>query len=404
MKRFHRPVFAFGLLIVLGFVISGCATPAPQAVETAVPEAGDTAAPEAEEATPAAQEVAPELYKIGLSFPLTGDLAVYGDSASKAALLAQEEINAAGGINGVPIEVVIEDDRCDGEGSLTSLNKMSSEGIPVVTGFFCSSAVLSVCDRYEEQGIVQYVIGSNPKIWVEDGCGPYTFGYFGNDNDQGSEQARMVLEQMGVTEVGMIYTNNDYGIGVKDAFIEAFEAGGGTVLIELGVQQDGTDFRTEVARLKDAGPAVTLFEMYGPTGVIFLKQAAELGLETQFVGDNNWASLETLALEPTGAEGIIAPTTDVNTPELEAFVASFRERWGSEPAFGSNLVYDQIRVAAMAIELGGYTGQGVRDATALVTESFVGASGPKYMPDGRNVVYDFAWVQYMNGELVPYEP
>ena len=118
---------------------------------------------------------------------------------------------------------------------------------------------------------------------------PYTFGYFGNDNDQGSEQARMVLEQMRVNEVGMVYTNNDYD-GVKDAFIEAFEAGGGTVLIELGVQQDGTDFRTEVARLKDAGPAVTLFEMYGPTGAIFRKQAAELALETQFVGDNNWAS------------------------------------------------------------------------------------------------------------------
>ena len=168
MKWFHRPACAIGFLIVLGFVdFSGyAATPAPEAVDTAVPEAVDTAVPEAE-------SVAPELYKIWLSFPLTGgDLAVYGDSASKAALLAQEQINAAGGINGVPIEVVIEDDRCDGEGSLTSLNKISSEGIPVVTGFFCSSAVLAIAIATRNRSIVQYVIGSNPKIWVEDGCGP----------------------------------------------------------------------------------------------------------------------------------------------------------------------------------------------------------------------------------------
>jgi branched-chain amino acid transport system substrate-binding protein len=399
MKRSQLASIFLCLLVMMGLVVSAC-TPA---VEEAAPVA-EEAAPVAEEAAPEPEVEELEVYEIGLSFPLTGDLASYGDSAAKAALLAQEEINDAGGINGIPIEVVIEDDRCDGEGGLTVLNKMSAGGIPVVTGFFCSSGVLSVCDRYNELNIVQYVIGSNPKIFAEDGCGPYTFGFFGNDNDQGREQARLVLEDLAVTEAGIIYVNNDYGIGVKDAFIEAFEEGGGEVIIELGVQQEGTEFRTEVARLKDAGPEVTIFEMYGSTGSVFLKQAAELGLETQFVGDNNWASIETLMMEPTGAEGIIAPTTDVGTPEYDAFVESFKERWGEEPFFGSDLVYDQIYVAAYAIEESGYTGEGIREATTIVTEDFIGASGPKAMPNGKNVIYNFSWVQFINGELVPFEP
>jgi len=376
MKKSQIASISFCLLIIMGFALSAC--------------------------SPTAKE--PDVYKIGFSFPLTGDLASYGDSASKAAILAQEEINADGGINGIPIEVVIEDDRCDGEGGLTVLNKMSASGVPVVTGFFCSSGVLSVCDRYNELEIVQYVIGSNPGIFAEDGCGPYTFGFFGNDNDQGREQARMVLEDLGETEAGVIYVNNDYGIGVKDAFIDAFTEGGGEVVIELGVQQEGTEFRTEVARLKEAGPDVTIFVMYGSTGAIFLKQAAELGLETQFVGDNNWASIETLMMEPTGAEGILAPSTEVGTPEYDAFVELFNERWGEDPFFGSDLAYDQIYVAAYAIEEGGYTGEAIREATTIVAEDYVGASGPKAMPNGKNVIYNFSWVQFIDGEVVPFNP
>jgi ABC-type branched-subunit amino acid transport system substrate-binding protein len=394
MKPFQIATNLVSLIMIL--TLAACATvPEEVVAPTAGSEEGATG-----EVTPAVESEAPDVYRIGLSFPLTGDLATYGDSGSKAAILAQEEINEAGGINGIPIEVVVEDDRCDAEGGLTVLNKLNADGVPVVTGFLCSSGVLGVCERYAELNTVQYVIGSNPQIWAENGCGDYTFGFFGNDLDQGREQARLLLEDMGVTEVGVIYTNNDYGIGVKDAFVAAFEEGGGTIVIELGVQQEGTDFRTEVARLKEAAPRVTVFEMYGPTGATFLKQAVELGVETQFVGDNNWASMDNLMLEPVGAEGMLAPTTVTD----ETFVQNFQARWGVEPAFASDLVYDQIYVAAKAIGLGGYTGPGIRDVTAEVTKDFVGASGPKYMPGGQNVVYDFSWVRFVDGELVPFEP
>ena len=209
-----------GLATMAGLLLSGCAptaatpTQAPSAQSTAAPSGGTT------------PEAAPTEYVIGMSFPLTGDLASYGDAAAKAAKMAEEEINASGGINGVPIKVDIQDDRCDGEGGLTVLNKLKAEGVPVVTGFFCSSEVLNVCARYNELQVVQYVDGSNPKIW-SGACGDYTFGTWGNDADQGKAQANFALNVLRAKEVGMVYTTNDYGRGLHDSFKAAFEAAGG---------------------------------------------------------------------------------------------------------------------------------------------------------------------------------
>jgi len=387
-------VAVLGLLTILSLVVSSCA-PSP----TATPEPTRVPATKAPP-TAAAAPAEPTVYRIGLGVPLTGDLAMYGVDHLKAAEMAVEEINAVGGVDGVPVELVVEDDLCSGEGYIRVLTKLSAQGIPIYCTGFCSSAILNACPRAQELGIVLYAHGSNPRIATT--CGDYTFQTWGNDSEQGKEQANLA-EWLGVKEAAMVYTNNDYGIGVKDAFVEAFEAKGGKILTEVPVMQDGTDFRTEIAKLKALNPKFTVFEMYGPPGAIFLKQAVELGFETQFIGDLNWAEMASLELAGEAAEGIISlrSGSPADTPEAKNFLEAFEAQHGHSPAMGSNQTYDQIMLAIRAIKLGGYTADGIRDVTMKAAEDYVGASGPKKMTEQRYAMYVFEWTKYENGKVVP---
>ena len=380
-------IVVLSLLALLSLVMSGCA-PSPAETPTSA-GAEPTAIPEEEK---------PDTYKIALGTPLTGDVAMYGPDHVTAAEMAVEEINAAGGIDGVPVELVVEDDQCAGEGYLRAMTKVNAQAIPIYASGFCSSAVLNACSKAQELGMVFYAHGSNPRIASE--CGDYTFQTWGNDRDQGIEQAKIV-EWLGAEEVAVVYTNNDYGIGVKDGFVEQFTANGGTVLVEVPVMQDGTDFRTEITKLKALEPEYTIFEMYGPPGVIFLKQSLELGFETQFIGDVNWAEMSNLELAGEAAEGMISMKSGTpDSPEGAKFQETFEAQSGHAPAFGADQTYDQIMLAARAIELGGYTAEGIRDATMQAAEDYVGPSGPKAMSSERYAMYVLNWTQYVDGEVV----
>lgn len=382
------------LLIVASLVIGGCTPTATEVPAEEVPAEETTV----EEAT---IEEAPEAYKIGVGVALTGPEAAFSTDNVKAYEMAAEEINAAGGIDGHLIELVIQDDRCEAEAVITALQRMNSLDIPLFLDGMCSTSVMGSCELSQDLGIVFYAHGTNPK--VPEVCSDLTFQTLGNDTAQGQQQAELA-NWLGAKEVAIVYVNNDYGIGIKDAFTESFVAAGGEIIIEMPVMADGTDFRTEIAKLKDVKPEFTLFEMYGTTGVIFLKQAYELGFDTQFIGDTTWSGLSNLELAGEGAEGMIAlqmgdPDSDLH----KKFIADFEASYGHTPAYTADWCYDQVKLAAQAIELGGFTAEGIRDATPKVAEDYIGPSGPKKMTENRHATYILSWVKYEGGEVASIE-
>jgi len=383
------------LLVIASLVIVGCS---PTATEPPSPIATEPPAPEATE--PPAEE-APEVYKIGVGVALTGPEAASSTDNVKAYEMAAEEINAAGGINGHPIELVIQDDQCAAEAVITALQRMNSLNIPLFLDGMCSTSVMGSCQLSQDLGIVFYAHGTNPR--VPDVCGDLTFQTLGNDTAQGQQQAELA-EWLGAKKVAIVYVNNDYGIGIKDAFIDTFKAKGGEIQIEMPVMADGTDFRTEIAKLKEAQPEYTLFEMYGTTGVIFLKQAFELGFDTQFIGDTTWSGLSNLELAGDASNGMIAlQMGDPDSSLYKQFIDDFTGKYGHTPAYTADWCYDQVKLAAKAIELGGYTAAGIRDATPKVAEDYVGPSGSKKMTENRHATYILSWVKYEGGKIVSLE-
>jgi branched-chain amino acid transport system substrate-binding protein len=175
------------IAIVVTFALAACAAPAPAPAAPA-----PTAAP-AQETKPTeapAPETKPSVYKVGLVNHLTGDAAAYGQSMKKGAELALDVINGAGGIGGVPVEVIFEDDRLNAADAQTAFLKLvQSDKVPVVMGSGSSSISLSLCPKAQELKTVQISsISTAPSL---KDCGKYFFSAMASDTAQGPSGLRL---------------------------------------------------------------------------------------------------------------------------------------------------------------------------------------------------------------------
>lgn len=352
------------LSITLSLAVMACAQPVappPQPAATEAP-AGPTQ---------------PPVYKIGFINHLTGDAAVYGQSMRKGTELAVEEINAAGGVNGVPLEVIYEDDRLSAADAQTAFMKLvQSDKVPVVMGSGSSTVSLSICPRAQEEKVVQ--ISSISTAPALKDCGSYFFSVMASDDAQGLEWAR-IAEDWGVSEAAVMYINNDYGIGVKDVFVPALEEQGGEVLISQGYEVGSTDFRTEVLKVKEKNPEHVFIVGHVKEGSLIFKQAKELDFTPQWIADVALQTQEVIDLAgPEAAQGLLALRAgSTETPEYQKFATAFRETYDQEPTIWSDYAYDTTKLVALAIEKGEYTADGIREALFEAAEDYVGPSGPK---------------------------
>jgi branched-chain amino acid transport system substrate-binding protein len=259
---------------------------------------------------------------------------------------------------------------------------------------------MATCKKAQELGIVQYSIGSNPKIGSS--CTNYTFLLQGNDSQQGLEFAKIGQFEKLTTAV-VVYMNNDYGIGNKTAFDSNAAAAGIKILGEIPLAPGGNDYRTEVLQVKSLNPQMVAFIAYGAEGSVFLRQAKEEGLKTQFVADTNWGDSSMWQQAGDALVGLIGLQAGAHTsPEYQKYEAAFKAMYNKEPSIWSEYFYDEIYIAAKAIDMGGYTGAGIQKATEQIAQTFVGASGPKQLDAQNYVRWSFDWVQWQaDGTLTP---
>jgi branched-chain amino acid transport system substrate-binding protein len=384
--------------VILGLLLSACgpaATPAPP-VEEEQP---------VEEEAPAAEEEQPEVYKIGYVDGMTGDGAVWGQSGLKGATIAVEEINDAGGIDGVPIELVVEDNRMASADTLTAVKKLAEvDKLPAAFGISSSTICFAACGESEKYKMVLLTTtATNPGLGAE--CPDWFYRVMPSDAGQGIEMVR-VLEHFGVTEAPIMYINNDYGIGVKDAFVAEMERKGYTVTLIQPFEWAATDFRTEILKVSELNPEYTVLVGYVKELGIIPKQATELGFETQFIIDVCGITKEVCEIAGEASEGLMGvyPGSRL-TDEYKDYAAKFNERWGEPPTVWSEFSYDAVKLLSMAIEKGGYTSEGIKGALREVAKDYVGPSGPKaFQPDDNVVAPWFEWDIVENGKWVTYEP
>ena len=334
----------------------------------------------------------PEPYRIGVMESVTGPGETYGNVAVQAKQMAVDEINAAGGVNGRMIELIVEDEKCNAQDAITAYRKLTDvDGVKIILGTSCSGAMLGAAPLAEGEGVVMFSgLATNPDIA---NAGDYIFRTAMSDAQVGIDTGN-VLWADGVRTLATITEATDYAEGVRRTSVEQFEKRGGQLVGEERYASDVTDFRSQITKLLNANPdGLHVAAQSEFSGGTIVKQARELGYEGPIYSDI--VPIGTTALEIAGdaATGMKAITADLDPANSKAqqVITNFREKYDyvTLPWYLGS-AYDDVYITAECLKQteDDQDADGFRDCLYDVTWS--GAIGNNYSFDENGEVVGLA--------------
>ena len=387
---------ALALIAILALVAAACGG-SDGGSDDAVVEVETTEAPATTEAptTTAAPAPASDPLILASLMPLSGDLASLGPGIALGAALAVEQINAAGGINGQPVQLIEGDSGCDGAVALTSLNDVIAQGAQGVMGAACSGTSLAILDTAIAAEVVM-VSPSNtsPQFTKIDKKGFYA-RTAPSDLLQGDVLASLLVED-GVQTVSIISRADSYGRGLAEATAAAFEAAGGTVKTIVYHAVDATEFSSEVTAVGKGAAEAIVGILFPETGCGVLQPAFEQGLldtpwyMTDGVKDAGLASLCGLGTALDGFKGT-APGSAAGEAK-DAFEAAYAEvsADGSPTFIFAPQAYDAVMLMAISAAANGVTGPEIASGLVAASsggEKCIGVACIALAADGVDVDY-----------------
>jgi branched-chain amino acid transport system substrate-binding protein len=347
-----------------------------------------------------AQPAQGESYRIGIILPMTGTTADYGADFDRGATLAEEEINAAGGVGGHPIKLVHGDSKNSPKDGVAEFKRLVDiEQVPAVistmTGVIVPQFPLS-----RETNTPMICVGAiTPEIRKG---GPTVFSNYPLADDEEKEIAEYIVNKLGQKSAAIISENSSYGKTLSAIFIEEFKKLGGTILAEEVIEKGGRDFRSQITRIGAQTPAVTVVYAYYAEGGLIVRQAAELGVKTQFISHGSIQNQSFADIAGPAADGFISgsPRWDDNAPEVKAFIARYEKKFGKAPDLYGPYFYDAVRLSAAAIEKGGYSKEGILKGLKELKD-YPGVNGRMSFDHGNVVLLPLRFVKFEGGKWVP---
>ena len=379
-----------GLMVVLlGLTACGGDGQEPTEVQEPTSAPATTPPPPTEkpmEPTPPPTPMPP--FRIGVMESLTGPGETYGTVANQAKQMAVDEINAAGGIDGRKLELVVEDSKCNAQDSITAYKKLTAaDGVKIILGTSCSGAMLGAAPRAEEDGVVLFSgLATNPDIAE---AGDYIFRTSMSDAQLGIDTGNLLWAD-GIRTLATINETTDYAEGVRRESVAQFEKRGGQVVAEERYPTDTTDFRSQLTKLFNENPdALHVAAQAEFAGGTIVKQARELGFDGPIYSDV--VAVGTTALEIAGdaATGLKAVSADLDPSNNKAqeVLKNFREKYDyvTLPWYIGS-AYDDVYITAECLKKTGddQDADGFRDCLYDITWS--GAIGDNYSFDAKGEV------------------
>lgn len=295
---------------------------------------------------------------IGLCAKITGADAANGDRMVRAATMAVDEINAAGGLlGGRPVELRIEDDQTDNTGALNVANLFAGQDdICAVVGPWNSGAILATESTYAAAGIPFIGLGTNPALL--DVGNPYLFLTRANDTLMASSGATLVLDELGAQSVGIMYTTNEFGTGAMEIMKAACEEAG-IPCYPQAINIGDTDVTGQILELKKNKIDTMVVWASDAEYVLTARQAYELGLDVNVVASPAITMDQVRELcSPEWVEGWYSVTDFVSDTDDEQVLA-FCEKYQNEYGDGQKAelyvadVYSSLMLVFDAIERAG---------------------------------------------------
>ena len=329
--------------------------------------------------------IASEEVVIGGVFHLTGPAAFWGNGERNAAMLAVEEINGAGGVNGRAIRLIVEDGQTDFVVTNSVLQKLIHvNNVEVIVGpTWFGQAAAPIAEQ-------EKIVIVSPSTGVTVSREKYFFNLWPTERQE-IEVIVSYMVDSGVKKVAVVYSKNDWSLSMKDNFIDECGLRGISIIRVYGVSPDTSDFRTIITQMKilDIDAVYGAFAFYPSQGQ-FSVQRKELGLDKVLYSTSGTENPELLKAFPA-IEGTIYPYPQRSSKE-EAFWKRYEKRFGMVPAPSVAYAYDAVYVVAEALE---------NDLeTYLEGIDFDGVSNRIVFENGRVVQKEHLVKSVENGEFV----
>ena len=275
----------------------------------------------------ASYSLAAEPIKIALAGPVTGPVAQYGDMQSMGALMAIEQINKAGGVNGSMLEAVTYDDACDPKQAVAVANKIVNDGIQFVVGHLCSGSSQPAADIYDEEGIMMITAASTAPELTEKGH-TLIFRTIGLDTMQGPTAGNYVVEQLKPKRAAILHDKQQYGEGIATSVKKALDDAKIPVVLFEGVTAGDKDFSALIAKLKKEDVDFVYFGGYHPEMGMLLRQSTENKFSARFMGPEGVGNSDISAIAGDASEGMLVtlPKAFDEDPKNAHLVAAFKAK------------------------------------------------------------------------------
>jgi len=308
-----------------------------------------------------------EPVKIGFNVPLTGFAAADGKSALNGAELAVEQANAAGGINGDRIELVIYDDQASPKESVPIAQKLveKDQVVLAISGSY-SGATRAAAGIFQESG-VPYIsaYAVHPDITR---AGDYVFRTSFVGQVQGRAGAKLIGGTLGKKKVALITLKNDFGKSLAAGFREAAGKYGIEVVAEYEYGIKDRQFGPIVSKVKSDKPDAIYASGYFFTAGPLVSQLRAGGIKVPVIGQEGYDSQKFIEIAGTAAEGTIITTSlDRDSPaaETKAFIAAFEKKAGHKADMVAASAHTAVKVAVAALKAAGSSDRSaIRDAIA----------------------------------------
>jgi len=337
---------------------------------------------------------------IGHYASMTGSEATFGRSTDNGIDLAVEEENAAGGVNGKPIEIITYDDKGEAREAGSAVTRLiARDGVVAVLGEVASGLSLAGAPICQENGIPMVTPSStNPKVTK---TGDKIFRVCFIDPFQGWVGAKFAREDLKAAKAAILYDQaSPYSVGLREEFEKAFMGMGGTIVATETYTAGDQDFSAQLTTIRSSEPDVVYIPgYYTEVGNIAL-QARRIGITVPLLGGDGWDSSK---LGQIGGEAINNSYYSNHyshqdpSSRVQDFIKKYKEKFGETPDGLAALGYDAARILIEAMRRAKSLGGDEIAAQLAATKDFDGVTGKISIDSDRNAVKPAVMLEMKDG-------
>jgi len=292
--------------------------------------------------------------KLAVVGPMTGSQAAIGEELRRGAEKAVADLNAAGGVMGQKLNLIVGDDACDPKQAVSVANDVASQQVVFIDGHYCSGSSIPASAVYNEAGILQMSPGStNPALTDDAAAKGWTNVYrtVGRDDAQGKVAGEYLATEYKGKAIAIIDDKSAYGKGIADETRKTLQAAGGKEVIDEQITAGDRDFSALISKLKAAHVEVIYFGGYEVEGGLIAKQARDQKLDATLIGGDALLTQQFYNVSGPAGDGTLmtfAPDPR-KVPAAKKVVESFKKD-GYEPEGYTLYSYATIQIFAAAVE------------------------------------------------------